>query len=405
MRTSEVVGQPPARRLTWESVATAAMCLGMALAVMPSLMVSNPPLITYSDVFFMLGMVMLLPRMLRGTVRASALYLIGVLTLLCMSLVSFALVPQPGQLQGIVRITYALVVLPSVMMLWRPSVQRVALLAGSYVVGTVVSVLYGVLQGARADGRNVGLTVHPNGLGHTALLAIALLPFILALRPSLRWAGLCAGVICAYGIWISGSRGSLIALVLLALVYILRERSATAALFAWGAGILLAVSWPVLVSEGSNNVLSRIVGGGTAGDATGQRELALHDAMVQIQAHPFLGNGFGTIREAQIAYVQVLAALGILGLVGFVLVLAALALPVLTTPGPTRLLSYAAVAYVLLAPFTDSVSDTLVWAALSLCVLVGRISLTPDPVGESTPAEAVERGSTGVPGANSSRPR
>jgi hypothetical protein len=66
--------------------------------------------------------------------------------------------------------------------------------------------------------------------------------------------------------------------------------------------------------------------------------------------------------------VQIFAALGIFGLIGFILVLTALALPLFTAKEPIRLLAYAAVGYAVLAPFTDSTSDTLVWAALSLCM-------------------------------------
>jgi hypothetical protein len=379
------------RRLNWESLATGAMGLGLAFSALPALMVSNPPLITYSDVFLLVGMVMLLPKLLRGRFDASPIYVLGALCLLCMSLLSFALVPQAGHEQGLLRISYALIVLPTAMMLWRPSTERIGFMAACYVAGTSTSVVYGVIQGPEADGRNLGLTPHPNALGLTSLLSIALLPFLMRLRPSARWAVLGAGVVCAYGVWISGSRGSLIGLVLVSLVFILRERSATAALFSWGACIPLLIAWPRLVDENSNNVLSRVLGGGSAQDATGQREVALREALDQVQQHPFLGNGFGTIRAAQIAYLQVLTALGILGLIAFVLILAALALPILRAQEPLRLLAYAAVGYVLVAPFTDSVSDTLVWAPLSLCVLI-RPPRGPDPALTSAAAEQVSAG-------------
>jgi hypothetical protein len=356
------------RAVSWDDLATVVVGLGMAMATMPSLMVSNPPLITYSDVALLVGFAMLLPRMLAGRVYASPLYLIGALCLLCISLIWLALAPYSVQVQGILRLTYAVVVLPCAIMLWRPSVGRIAVLAGFYVAGTTISVLYGAAYGHPADGRNLGLTLHPNGLGHTAMLAVALLPFLVRVLPAARFAALFAGVVCTYGIWISGSRGSLIALTLVALVYVLRERSATAALFAWGGFTVLVLVWQRLVSDTSNNVLSRVAGGGSSSDATGQRLLALHDSLHEIHEHPLLGNGFGTIRAAQDAYVQIFAALGIFGLIGFILVLTALALPLFTAKEPIRLLAYAAVGYAVLAPFTDSTSDTLVWAALSLCM-------------------------------------
>ena len=364
--TAEATGS---RRLTWESLATGVMCLGLGFAATPSLKVVNPPLVTYSDVFLFLGLVMLMPRLLRGRISASPLYLVGALMLFCVAVLSFVLVPQAGQVQGVFRITYALIVMPLAFVLWRPAQARVTLLAASYVLGTCVSVAYGVVNGPGPDGRNLGLTFHPNGLGHTALMAIALLPYLAAVRPSARWLLVGAALVCSYGIWISGSRGSLIGLVLTALVYVLVERSATAALFAWGGAIVLVMAWPRLSAENSNNVLSRVIGGGSSGDANGQRLEALHEALDQIQAHPFRGNGFLTIRAAQNAYLQITAALGIFGLVALLLILAALVLPLLTGRDPLRLLCYLAAGYILLAPFTDSLSDTLIWAPLSMCVV------------------------------------
>ena len=44
-------------------------------------------------------------------------------------------------------------------------------------------------------------------------------------------------------------------------------------------------------------------------------------------------------------------------------------LPLLTGREPLRLLCYMAAGYILLAPFTDSLSDTLIWAPLSMCVV------------------------------------
>jgi len=38
------------------------MCLGLGFAALPALKVVNPPLITYSDVFIVLGLTMLVPR-------------------------------------------------------------------------------------------------------------------------------------------------------------------------------------------------------------------------------------------------------------------------------------------------------------------------------------------------------
>jgi O-antigen ligase len=267
-------------------------------------------------------------------------------------------------------------------MLWAPSAARVVLLALSYVVGTAISVIYGVVAGSTAD-RNLGLTLHPNGLGYTCLYSVALLPFLLNARPSWRWPLRALALIALVGMWTSGSRGSVITLTLVLLVYIIVEGSATAIFFGWGLAAVLIFVRETVTSVGGNNVLARLLGGGSAEDATGQREVALHTALDQIREHPLLGSGFSALRAAHDIYLQIYAALGLLALIGLVLVLIGLATPVMRRNDPLRQVAYVAVAFVLLGPLSDSLSDTLAWAPLALCILVGRPNRT-DPPATST---------------------
>src|SRR3954470_10210222 len=98
------------------------------------------------------------------------------------------------------RIVYALVILPTAIMLWGPTTKRIAFLAASFVAGTVISVGYGVIHPPGGDGRALGLTLHPNGLGHTCMLSIALLPFLVGVRPRLFPLAALAGLVVAYGL-------------------------------------------------------------------------------------------------------------------------------------------------------------------------------------------------------------
>lgn len=358
-----------------EPVAALMMTGGMLFAPMAALQISNPPLVTYADVFFVAGMLLLAPRLLGSRLRASNAYLVGVGSLLTIGLVSLGFVGDPhSSLQGVVRLTYAVVVLPVVFLLWRPSARQITLLASAYVLGSCISVAYSIAVGP-VGGRYHGLAPHANGFGHGALLAVALLPFLFRTQPAKRLLLLAAGALCFYGIWISGSRASLLVFALVLIAIPLVERS----LFAAGAvllsGSLLALTWTQIASFGDSDALARLLGRGSAEDATGQRLLALHKALRQVGDHPFLGNGFDNIRAAHNIYLQVFASLGLVGLIGLLLVLGAILAPLLTASRPWHRLAYPALAFVLLGPLTDVLFDTTVWAVLSLSMLA---SLGPD---------------------------
>jgi O-antigen ligase len=260
-----------------------------------------------------------------------------------------------------------------------------AALAFSYGLGTCISVFDGLISGPGPDGRTVGLTTHPNALGISCLLTLALLRYTGHVLPRLRPALWVVGIIATYGIWLSGSRGALAAAAFLALVVTIAERSVagTLGLGVAFAGLLVTVGY--VNNSRSNNALARILGGGTSSDASGQRHKAFETALSQINDHPLFGAGFVHIREAQSVLLQVPAALGLIALLGFLAILVSLMLPLVTRPAPLRYLAYPTIAYLALAVTTDSVSDTVVWGPLSLCMIaaVRVANRSPD---DTTPA-------------------
>jgi O-antigen ligase len=261
--------------------------------------------------------------------------------------------------------------LPIFFMVWRPPRATVVQLAGAYIMGTVFSVGWGLLHGPVAgDARYVGYTYHPNFLGIECLLAAALVPFVVgSISFNWRWVYWGAGLICAYGIWLSGSRAALLVLGMLVFVYPFVERSIKAAgAVVFGLAVVLALS-NRLVQEDSNNALGRLFGGGTANGSDIERKRILTTALDQFKSHPILGVGFDGGLGSHNIYLQVATAVGILGLIGYLLVLWAALRPLFWT-GINHRLAYPALAYMAIGPLTNTLWDRMIWAVLALTLAV-----------------------------------
>ena len=351
------------------------MTLGMVFAPFVSLKPLNPPpVITYSDVFFVAGFVLLAPQLLRKPLRAPAPFLLGALVVVCFGLVSITVHPDVGQsASGTLRLAYEAITLPLLFRWWNPGPSRIALLATGYLVGNLFSLGYGLVNGPREDGRYIGLAPHPNGFGISLALALSLVPYLawyLASRGSRRrWLLYCGAAFGAYGVWLSGSRAALALVVALVVLCLLIERSAGALVLLLVGALVLATSWSQLAT-GSSNSLARLLGTQGATQSDEQRSSLLTSGLDQISAHPLLGGGFSQIRVAHNIYVQVGAAIGLVALAGFVVMLLCLLLPLFTAGRPPAYrLAYPALAYVLVGPLTDTLADTSMWAAVSLAML------------------------------------
>lgn len=392
------VGTPDAQPVAhWDRLAAAVVTLGMFFAPMPKLEISLTPLVTLADVFFVMGFGMMLPRLLRTRVSGHGSFLTGALILTTGIFVSLAVHPGSGQSTTALRLLYALVVLAAMMLLWAPSRAQVSGLSLAYLGGTVVSVLYGLPHGGGS--RNLGLTLDPNGLGYTCLFSMALLPLLFEQRPRLRWVLWGGAAICVVGLWTGGSRGALIAAGIVFLVYTAVERSAVAALFMWGGAAAVLMLRSTISHTKGNNVLARLLGEGGATGATGQRQQALQTGLHQINDNPVFGAGFAAIRGAHNIYVQLAAAIGLPALVGLILILGGFALPIFNRRDPLRKIAYLAIAFIVLGPLSDSLYDTLGWAPLSMCVLLGGRRSDAEV---ETPTGTPARGSLGLSAASTS---
>lgn len=340
--------------------------------------------VTASDVFLFLGVALLFPVLVTRGIGRQAPFLIGVAGLVATGLLTSAASPDAaGSLNGLTRLVVGALTMPLVFMVWRPGPRVLLAFAWAYVAGVCISVTHGRITGLMSlDGRYVGLTEHPNILGLTGLLGLTLVPFLLKASPRrVRWIALVAGALCAYGIWMSGSRAALVGAVAVAVLYLLLSRSIEHALLLFGLSIVpfYLVMRSFTSGSADSSPLGRLRGGGSATYSDLDRENLAHVALDRFFDHPLLGSGFADAAEAHNIYLQVAAAGGVIALTFYVIILVASARQPLLLGSHHRLLALPVMGYALMGPLTPLLWDRYIWCVLALPFLVPR----PD---EPTPA-------------------
>lgn len=376
-----------------ERSAVILLALGFVFAPMNNVKpVAAIGFVTMSDVFLLVGVMTLFPLLMTRGIGRQAPFVIGVVGLVVVGLLSSAGAESPGaSLNVLVRLLVGAMFLPLVFMVWRPGRGVMTLFATAYLVGNGISVVQGlVTRTVSAEGRYIGLTEHPNILGLTSLLAVAVVPFLVAELPRrLRWTVLAAGAVSAYGIWMSGSRAALIGVVAVALIYLVLSRSIEHALVLFGASIvpIYLIGQAFTSDEVGSGPLGRLRGGGSASLSDVDRENIARTAVDNFLGHPILGSGFADASLAHNIYLQIAAAGGVLGLAFYLLVLAATARQPLLLERPLRLLALPVMAYALIGPLTPLLWDRYIWCVLALpfCVAAtgrrdARRDADPPPV-------------------------
>lgn len=359
-----------------ERSAVTLLTLGFVFAPMNNVKpVAAISFVTMSDVFLLVGVMTLFPVLVSRGIGRQAPFLIGVAGLVVVGLLSSAAAEVPAaSLNVLVRLLVGAMFLPLVFMAWRPGRGVMTLLAVAYLAGNGISVADGLItRTVSVEGRYIGLTEHPNILGLTSLLAISLVPFLLAEVPRrFRWTMLVAGAVSAYGIWMSGSRAALLGAVAMILIYLVLSRSIEHALLLFGASIvpMYLVGRALTSSDVGSNALDRLRGGGSASLSDIDRENIARTAIDKFVDHPILGTGFADASLAHNIYLQIAAAGGVLGLAFYLLVLGATVRQPLLLQQPLRLLALPAMAYALVGPLTPLLWDRYIWCALALPFLV-----------------------------------
>lgn len=329
-------------------------------------------LVTFSDLFLLAGLTMLAPTMLRqGTTVPARLFVGSLLMATFWVLGSLAGPSTLASLGYLLRMLSASLLLPLGFLLWRPPLRVVDRLVWAYVVGQAISTLVGLAEG-KDGGRYVGLTTHPNFFGMCGALAFGLCLYLVsATRGWLRAAAFSMLLWSAASVLLSGSRAALLAIALVTLIYPLLERSTRAGyvIALLGAVALGLADSALLPSFGSDSAVGRLSGGGSAAGSDAQRTTNLIDGVHALLAHPLLGEGFSRdTAYTHNGYLEIAQATGLVGLVGYLIVLSVFLAPLFRGRRRNRL-AYAALAYAFISTFTNTVWDRFAWTALLLALL------------------------------------
>jgi hypothetical protein len=370
--------------------AEAFVLLGAFLAPMNNLHTSGAlSFVTAADAAFAVGFGLMVPDLIRRPLRLPATFVVGAIGVLFAALISSLLSEAPlASLNGVVRLVVGAFGLAALIVWWAPDLKKTVVVAWAYVLGNVVSVGNAVIENATTwDGRRAGLAEHPNMFGLCALLGLSLIPFLLTQTPRpRRWMPVAAGLVCFWGVWTSGSRGALAALVVVALVYPLISRSVLAALgllAAFAVGMIFEKQ--LLGESASGNALGRLLGQGSATGSDEAREQVAEAALEQFQSHPILGVGLVDVLAAHVIYLQIIAAMGVIGLAFFVLAGWATVRPALVLNAPLSLLALPAMSYATLGWVTPVLWDRYIWVTLGLSLLAPYLAIESPPDGKPPP--------------------
>lgn len=348
--------------------------------------------LTFSDLFFALGFLLLVGTMVRRRSRLPVDWAAGALLLVVAVLLAAAMSPTPAVgLNYGSRLIAAAVMLPAALLWWRPSRATIETLVWAYILGQVVSTMYSLAEGPTAGTRYDGLATHVNFFALGGLLAITMLVHKwYVVRADRRWIVVVCTVICLFSIWSSGSRAALLVLLVVGVMVPLVERTAVSAYAVLaGAGIAVVAAEWLVRRAGEGSAVARLMGDSSTVGSDQDRREALSLGFEKWLAHPVFGKAFGEDSlAAHNIYLQVMVGIGLLGLVGFLLVGFSAIRPLFGT-GPLHRLGYAALAFAGVGLITNSLWDRFIWAALSLGILAGL----PDDEESSTPlplSETVE---------------
>lgn len=390
----------------FEAAGAAAIVMAMFFAPLDNIRpVASLSFISMADLLWTAGFALLLPVLVSRRLVLPPAFSIAALGIIATGGVASLLAEDPGtSFQLLLRLVVGAFGLPVLFVLWSPPTKTVIPLAAAYLVGASINTI-GALTIARiAGGRQQGFTNHPNIMGVCAVLAIALTPYLWAsVRHRHRWWIIgCAGL-CAYGIWITGSRTALLAFLFVVATYPLLTRSIPAALAVSGAGVVGFTSIGQFLQKGSaDNPLVRLFGGGTASYSDNTRVEQARLAFDKFQGHPVFGVGFETTGlgsgwGAHNIYLQVAAATGVIGVLCFLIVMAMIARPALLGARPQGLISLPALIYALIGPTIPFLWDRYIWCMLALGLLATETYVKDREEAALAEAQATSPPPTNVP--------
>jgi O-antigen ligase len=324
------------------------------------------------DAFVIVGIIHLLPSFMGHRLKPPMMFLLGLLLVSFSSLIAVVIT---GDL--LINAFYAVQwlffigILPIVVAWWRPEIRVINLLLWSYLAGHLVSTAYAVAEGVAYAGRYDGLTHHPNAFGLAGLTSIAIVLFLIRQYHDIRVRLILAGFVATslLSIILSGSRASIVVLVVLILLVPLVERSALVGIGVAAAAALGVMSLPFIVDiSGEESAIGRLAGSGTATASDRIRSEGLEVGFDRFWESPILGSGFANVEEFHNVFLEAAIAIGFIGLIGYLMVLYPLARPLFSTH-PLRRLTYMVWVFIGVGPTFPGLWDRTVWVPASLAAL------------------------------------
>lgn len=311
-------------------IASTGLYLAAALVPLNGVRVSTG--VAASDVALLLSagaLLLILPNRIGKVLRPVTGVLAGGVLVFGGSLVgAFFSNDQMLSLLGSVRFAIVALVLPLIMVIWKPSLAEISLITkvwSASIAGNSVLALWGLNTNSHTH-RASALTLHPNHLAMTAVIGFGTsLGLFLAARTLLSrllWATV--ALLCITGISVSGSRAGLIGIAVVSVCVALFLRSRAMLVL---SVLIVAAFWGgyssglLVFSEGSAFERMLESSDSAAQSDEGRREL-LAEGMEVVSNHFLTGSGFSGTVDYHSLPVQLLAASGVVGVLGFLWLLA-----------------------------------------------------------------------------------
>lgn len=359
--------------LGYENTTNLLMLAGMFTAPANSLRpTSAAGFVTFSDLFFVMGIGLLIPKLIKGRANFPTPYALGALMMFSAGLVASWFANDVAISTNVLfRLVAASIFLPVAFILWNPSAKMIDGLVIVYILGQMMSVAGALVNGKDAEsGRYSGFTVHFNFFALCSLQALCFGFFLLhRLRPSLRPYVWFSMAICAFGVLLSGSRAGLGAMVVIALMYPFWEKSGAKLIALICGALLMIVMFPVLAQIGGEGSALNRIGSAQGSSSNYLRVWLFQESWNAFVSRPWFGVGFEHALDAQNIFLQVLSSAGLIGFLGFMMMMWSITKPLFHLEGPMHRLGWGAFAYLLQGALTASLWDRMVWAGLSMAFL------------------------------------
>jgi hypothetical protein len=287
--------------------------------------------LTLSDLFLAASIppLVLMPRpepiwrpVLRGPTRwlmlVGALFLVG-------GLIGALASPGDDGFDVAVKFVLSLVVVATVVSWYVTDAAGWVRFAALFTTGAAVSAMAALANpGAYGQGRSIGLTNHPNHLGFSMLLAIALAVGVFQSRSTAhRIVAAVSLPLLAAALLASGSRAALVGLAVWAILFVaLSRRIRTPALLVGSVAVIgLALVLPGSVDSGPSALSRTLAPSALEEFSTAERASNIDNALELIGQRPITGSGFADALTFHSVPLQFIVVAGVFGLAAVVVAL------------------------------------------------------------------------------------